>query len=108
MLLRTSLFLSAAKQSNLENWQIGLIRTNIDLNACDIIFVEFFFVCNELKIILGLIRVYSVSNEGEYYKSQEFEAHPGGVNTIVLLQGTRSWNPMIGTQKQLVNMIPAE
>lgn len=45
---------------------------------------------NELqrrKFILGLIRVYSVSNEGEYYKSQEFEAHPGGVNTIVLLQG---------------------
>jgi hypothetical protein len=35
----------------------------------------------------GLVRVFSVSNEGEYYKSHEFEAHKNGVNAVVLLKG---------------------
>lgn len=36
---------------------------------------------------LGLVRVFSVSNEGEYYKSHEFEAHKNGVNSVLMLAG---------------------
>ena len=33
----------------------------------------------------GAVRTYSVSVEGEYYMSHEFEAHPKGVNAILAL-----------------------
>lgn len=34
----------------------------------------------------GTVRSYSVSAEGEYFKSHEFEAHPKGVNAIMVLE----------------------
>ena len=34
----------------------------------------------------GKVRSYSVSAEGEYFKSHEFEAHPKGVNGIMVLE----------------------
>ena len=33
----------------------------------------------------GAVRIYSVSIEGEYYMSHEFEAHSKGVNAVLAL-----------------------